>query len=726
MAELYGCGIMTFKLSAKMPAMIVGAAMFVGLGIGLVSYFTAKSSLEVLTEERLDSGASLMAGKVAHYLDGIQNDLVLTASNPFAVKAVQEFSEAWNVWSILGGDPQELLKKAYIDDNPHPAGKKHLLEAATTGSHYDKVHKIYHPWFTKLMTSGGYYDIFLFDTEGNLVYSVFKEADFATNFKKDGGEWAGTDLGEVFRRGFTAPDDNPIVFEDFAPYGPSADAPASFIAHALTDENGKRVGLLAFQMPVDRLNELFSTAPGVGKTSEVAFVGPDGLLRNDSVNTKVNDILKTKVDMPFLPAGELKSGISGTATAYRSEMMNLSVSPLNFGGINYRVLAMVARSEMIKPVLAMRDRMLAIGSVLLAIVALVGLFLGRSLTSPITHLVKQMRGLAEGDNDIELLFTERSDEVGDIARTAQMFQQNAVERVRLEGEAEVSQQARLQREELIERLINEFKKNVAAALTRVSDNTDGMATTATDLLKVAEGASEQAMSASTSSEEASANVNSVATSATQLNNSIMAIGDTIVTTTDTVNKATSAAQDTNEKVKNLADSANKIGAVIALIQDIAEQTNLLALNATIEAARAGEAGRGFAVVATEVKSLASQTARATDDITTQINEIQTSTKGAAEAIEWIASIMGDVDNQVTSISTSVDEQAAATQAISDNVGQAAVGTSDVSKTMISLDGATRKTRESVVQVNSAVQTVNQETEELNRTIEAFLADVAAA
>lgn len=717
---------MTFKLSAKMPAMIVGAAMFVGLGIGLVSYFTAKSSLEVLTEQRLDSGASLMAGKVSHYLDDIKSDLVLTASNPFAVNAVQEFSEAWNVWSVLGGNPKELLKKAYIDENPNPAGEKHLLEAASTGSHYDKVHKIYHPWFTKLMTSRGYYDIFLFDTDGNLVYSVFKEADFATNFKENGGEWAGTDLGEVFRRGFAAPDDNPVVFEDFAPYGPSADAPASFIAHALTDENGKRVGLLAFQMPVDRLNELFNEAAGLGETGEVALVGPDGLLRNDSSNTKTNDILKTKVEMPFIPKGELKAGLSGSAQTYRSEMMNVSVSPLNFGGVNYRVVAMVAQSEMIQPVLAMRDRMLAIGSVLLAIVALVGLFLGRSLTAPITHLVKQMRGLAEGDNDIELLFADRSDEVGDIARTAQIFQQNAIERVRLEEEAEATHQARREREERIEHLINEFKKNVANTLTRVSENTDGMANTATSLMKVADVASEQAVSASSSSEEASANVNSVATSATQLNNSIMAIGDTIETTTGIVNKATTAAQDTNDRVKNLAESASKIGTVIALIQDIAEQTNLLALNATIEAARAGDAGRGFAVVASEVKSLASQTAKATDDITTQINEIQASTKGAAEAIEWIAAIMGDVDTQVKTISTSVDEQAAATQAISDNVGQAAVGTSDVSQTMINLDGATRETRESVVRVNSAVQTVNQETEELNRTIETFLRDVAAA
>jgi len=618
------------------------------------------------------------------------------------------------------------LKKAYIDENPHPIGEKHLLKSANTGSHYDKVHKRYHEWFTNLMTRRGYYDIFLFNDDGNLVYSVFKEADYATNFKKDGGEWAATDLGEVFRRGFSAPDNNPVVFEDFAPYGPSNNAPASFIAHGLNDENGKRIGVLAFQMPVDRLNVLFSETGGIGRTGEVAIVGPDGFMRNDTSFTKENDILKTKVEMPFVPAGTLKSNVSGIAQVYRGEAMNLSVAPLNFGGVNYRVIAMLSNSEMIEPVHAMRDRMISIGIGLLLIVAIVGFFIGRSLTAPITRLVRQMRELADGNNGIDLFFVGRSDEVGDIARATQVFQQNAIERVQLQGEAETAQMARREREDRIERLISEFKKDVAGALTRVSNNTDGMANTATDLMKVADGASEQAMSATTSSEEASANVNSVATSATQLNNSIIAIGDTIETTTGIVNKATTAAQDTNERVKNLAESASKIGAVIALIQDIAEQTNLLALNATIEAARAGEAGRGFAVVATEVKSLASQTARATDEITLQINEIQSSTKGAAEAIEWIASIMGDVDNQVTTISTSVDEQAAATQAISDNVGQAAIGTSDVSQTMINLDGATRKTREAVVDVNNAVQTVNQETEELNRTIATFLSDVAAA
>ncbi|MEM8797718.1 MAG: cache domain-containing protein, partial [Pseudomonadota bacterium] len=273
------------RLSKKIPGLVVGIAAFVGIGVGVSSYYTSSVSLEELTKKKLASAARTGVDETIVHFTAIEHELILIAEHPGTATAVKEFTASWKSWEAEGSNPTTALQAAYITDNPNPTGEKDKLYDAGTGSDYDAVHARYHPWFHKLQKDEGFYDVFLFDTEGNLVYSVFKELDYATNFNKGGGKWADSDLGVVYREAMKITAHSDVAFTDFAPYGPSAGAPASFMAHPVIDGDGATVGVLAFQMPVDKINKLMRHDLGIGKTGELALIGEDRFMRNDTEYT---------------------------------------------------------------------------------------------------------------------------------------------------------------------------------------------------------------------------------------------------------------------------------------------------------------------------------------------------------------------------------------------------------------------------------------------------------
>ena len=712
------------RISRKLPLVIVGSAMAVGIGIGAASYMTTSSSKTEMAEAHIATSAESARDEFVTYLQTIERDLRSVATNPLTAQAISGLSRAWNVID----NPTGVLQAAYIDDNPNPMGEKHLLDRAESGQIYDSVHANFHPWFRRLQQNNGYYDVFLFDTEGNLIYSVFKERDYATNFATpDAGEWASTDLGEVYRAAMAAPADEPVVFEDFEPYGPSADAPASFIAHPVFDNYGLKIGVLAYQMPIDAINAVFAEAEGLGASGEIALIGQDGLLRNDSVRTAdVNDILTTQLDAEFIDQAFTQGRSWGNAEFYRGTELKAHAVSFEFIGTPYAVVAMKSVEEMMQPVYAIRNRMALIGGILLAIVAAVGIVLSRSMTRPINTLVNEMRQLSDGNTAVEIAGTGRADEIGDMSRAVMVFRDAMLERERLEGETANAATERDARQQQIDTLIHQFHENVEAVVHVVSANADTMTSAANALTQIAMNTDEEAASAAASSEEASTNVQTVAAAAEELSASITEIGRQVEKTTQVVDDATQHARTTDSQIEQLAETAGKIGNVISLIQEIAEQTNLLALNATIEAARAGEAGKGFAVVASEVKGLANQTAKATGEIATQISEIQSSTQDAVTAIHHITATMGEVNEYMSAIAASVEEQGAATDEISHNVTQAAQGTQSVVGNITGVTKGTTQTTEYANDVNNAASSVTENTQRLNDTVSAFLRAVAAA
>jgi len=375
-----------------------------------------------------------------------------------------------------------------------------------------------------------------------------------------------------------------------------------------------------------------------------------------------------------------------------------------------------------------RNRKLLIGvaaASLLAAVA-VGLFyVQRRLIRRLSLIGEAMGRLSRGETDAVLPALADADEIGEMARSLAVFRAAEIERVGLVQRARAEEAAARQRSSAVDQMVGDFRAVVTAAVSAVIDNASRMKATSTTLAAVAEQAGEEARAVSVSSATSSSNVRSVAASAEELGASIREISNQAAQASQVVDRAGGIARTANDRIGQLSANASRIGDVVKLIRSIAEQTNLLALNATIEAARAGEAGRGFAVVAGEVKTLASQTARATEEIGAQVGAIQSSTADTVEAMRAIGEVMGDISRFTTTIAAAVGEQNAATQDIARNVGEAASGAREVAGTLTTVTGAIEETTRSAAAVHDAATAVSAQATTLQGAVDDFLRRVTA-
>jgi methyl-accepting chemotaxis protein len=349
----------------------------------------------------------------------------------------------------------------------------------------------------------------------------------------------------------------------------------------------------------------------------------------------------------------------------------------------------------------------------------------RGVTRPLSAITAAIGRLARGDKTIEVPSAGRRDEIGEMARAVLVLKENAIEADRIAGLRNEEQAAREDRGRIRDGMTRAFEAKIEAIVAAVSTAAEQLRATSQQLASTATEANEQATASAAASEQASGNVQTVAASAEELSSSVGEIGRRVAESTRIAEQAVAQAERTNGTVQGFAEAAQRIGQVVQLINDIASQTNLLALNATIEAARAGDAGKGFAVVASEVKSLASQTGKATEEIATQIGAIRTVSGEAVAAIREIGGTIGQINEIAAVIADAVEEQAKATQEIARNVQQAAVGTSAVSSNIGGVSKAAGETGEAAQHVLIASQELSQQSSMLRGEVETYLRDVKA-
>lgn len=376
------------------------------------------------------------------------------------------------------------------------------------------------------------------------------------------------------------------------------------------------------------------------------------------------------------------------------------------------------------------DAAQSLGLALVVVATIVGvlasILIARSLSAPVVAMTRAMKGLAQGDIGITIPGTERRDEIGAMAQAVEVFRTNAKEAQRLEAVQADARAAKERRTALIDDLVRSFEGVIGSVLHTVSSAAVELDASAISMATIARRTTDHATASVSAAEQTSETVLSVATVSDQIAASIARIATHVQRSTAVSRQAVSETDETNAKVKSLSLAANRIGDVVQLIAQIADQTNLLALNATIEAARAGEAGRGFAVVATEVKSLAAQTAQATEEIGVQINAIQAATGAAVSAIQHIGGTVASMSTIVTEIAEAVDAQADAIHTIEDHVSRAVDSSKDMAGNVRQVCDAAVQTGDTASHVLGAADALSRDAETLKGEVTRFLNGIRAA
>ena len=767
------------KLS--MNSKIIFSFLFIGLTpfIGIGGLLLVKSGSELQNQALLKLTAvreNKKAG-IERYFNTIRDQVVTYSENRMIVEAMKEFKLSFRTFlaerELSGSDLKTMrgqlstyyaqdfageyrnqnngktvnttdlhqaladqtiaLQHSYISANKHPLGEKDKLDRAGDLSNYSRTHEKYHRVVRSFLQKFGYYDIFLVDHEtGHIVYSVFKELDYATSLLD--GPYAQTNFAEAFRQARLQSEADDFAFVDFQQYLPSYNAPASFIASPIFD-GSRKVGVLIFQMPLDRITEVMSQRAGLGETGETYLVGPDQLMRSDSFLDDENHSVVSSFRNPEqgrIGSATFKSAIAGEtgetfATNYLGHQVLSSHTPVDILGQRWALLAEINEAEAFEDFFALRWRVMIVGLIGTMIIGLLGFFISRSFSKPISAITGAMKDLADGKLDTEIPATERQDEIGEMADAVAVFKSNAFEITKLETEREAGErEAQENQKQMMNEMADEFELSVgklidsfSSAVGQLQSSSDSMAATAEQTRALSENVS-------TNAESASDNAQTVASASEQLSSSISEIAQQVDQSAKYAIEAVEHASTTDGQMKQLVEVTTQIGDVVNLITDIAEKTNLLALNATIESARAGEAGKGFAVVASEVKELAGQTSKATEQIQSRIQEIQHSTESAVQAIDKISRTIGDISEISTVIASAVEEQGSATQEIATNIDQAATGTQEVTKNIATVAGAANKTGEIASHIQNAASELARDSDTLQEEVKKFIASIRVA
>ncbi|EBA15993.1 methyl-accepting chemotaxis protein McpC [Roseobacter sp. SK209-2-6] len=728
--------ISKLPLKAKLPLVMVALTGTFLITVAFLVYTVAEKSIRKNVYAAHEIEAKAGAQALEFLISSAQSNLANQAAQPTVFRAISNFSRV--IGMIEEDDPIAYLKRTFAQENPHPVDQRDQLTDPGDETYYTQSHVSYHPTFQRAVELNGYEDLYLFDAEGLLIYSVKKQDDFANSFAD--GELAATSLGQLLAEAMAA-EAGQVVLSDFSIYGPAGGAPSAFFATPVLNKRKQVVGVIAARLGTAGVLQALTKNLEDSSHQNIYLVSGDGLARSPSSIGGHFNVLDRLPEVPQTLAARNREGghLDGVAALAGGQEATALVMPLNLPGFDWTLVLETDSSTAFAGL--HQIRMIAFGLIAgaVAIAILVSLLAARRVTTPIQALREVTNALAENDYEVAITGKSRGDELGDLARSLDSFRDKLKQADEAaEREIQAARQTNAVVEEMSGALAQLQSGNLACDIEQpfadhyetLRENFNHSLVNLRNSMGEVIGASEHVGRFSdeqkSAADEMAHRTESQANTLEETVNALRDLTTGIRATADSAARMDSVMRQTRDEAEGntevvetavgamdqIQETSSEISKIINLIDDIAFQTNLLALNAGVEAARAGSAGAGFAVVASEVRALAQRTS-------TAAGQIQELTSASENHVAHGVSMVGKAGDALSSIISQVSEVSGLVSEIANGVQKQSGGLENINTALGALDSVTQRNAAMAEEASASSQMLQHEAQTLSGIVSRF-------